>query len=180
MPECELTIGYNGVACPPESAGMKEYAYAVDKDNIATWTATSAGLYSAFTLKTGAELIRFEIKKDSGRFHETLQGAEESLGSWDQDYEAMIASLSTSARNFMNSLNGPNMVVFAPTKSNTVLIIGKQNGARMVENEADSNSDAYGERFIVRATGENEKRNQLLDTNFDDTIAFLDGITTQS
>lgn len=180
MAECAKTLGYGGADCPQDSAGMRQVVYMANLDDIATWTATSTGLYSAFTMDAGTGLYRVEIKKDSGIFRETLEGAEEGLGAYNQEYEAMIASLSTTARNFVNDSNGPNIVIIAPQKTDRVLIIGKQNGTKMVENDATSEQDGYGERMLFRASGENEKRNELLDTNYNDTIAFLEGLVIAS
>lgn len=180
MSACEKTLGYGGVSCPPATAGMTQVVYFANLNDISSWTAGATGLYTDVTMKATKGLYRFEIKKDSGRFHETLQGAEESLGSYDQDYEAMIASMSITARNAVDDSNGPDLVIFAPSKSQEVFIVGKDLGARMVENEADTNQDAYGERMIFRATQMREKRVHLLDTDYDTTIALLESLVIAS
>jgi hypothetical protein len=174
MGACVGTLGYGGVSCPPETPGMKQFAYLANLGEIASWTAGTEGIYTNFTMDAGKGLLRFEIKKDSGIFRETLEGGDQDLGSYNQEYEAMIASLSTDARNFVDNTNGPDFVVFAPTKNGRVFVLGKDIGAKLVENEASSEQDGYGERILFRATQMPQKRFELLDTDTDTTIALLE------
>jgi hypothetical protein len=153
---------------------MKQFAYLANLGEIASWTAGTEGIYTNFTMDAGKGLLRFEIKKDSGIFRETLEGGDQDLGSYNQEYEAMIASLSTDARNFVDNTNGPDFVVFAPTKNGRVFVLGKDIGAKLVENEASSEQDGYGERILFRATQMPQKRFELLDTDTDTTIALLE------
>lgn len=174
MSACTLTLGFQGVSCPPETAGGKQFAFLGNLSEIASWTAGASGIYSDVTFDSGKGLYRFEVKKDSMIFRETLQGGDQSLGSYDQDLEIMIASLGTDARNFVDSLNGPDIVAFVPLKNGKVLILGKDIGCNMVENEASSEQDAYGERVVLRATQMPEKRFEFFDTDVDTTIAKLE------
>lgn len=174
MAACTYTLGYGGVSCPPETPGVKQFAYAANLNEIASWTAGADGIYTSFTMDGGKGLYRFEIKKDSGIMREVLEGGEESLGSYNQDFEFMIASLSADARNFVDSLNGPDGVFFVPSKNGRVFILGKDIGCRMVENEATTEQDGYGERVVVRATQMPQKRYELFDTDTDTTIAALE------
>ena len=86
----------------------------------------------------------------------------------------MIASLSTTARNFVNDKNGPDFVIFAPSKNGSVFIVGKDIGTKLVENEASTSQDAYGERILFRATQMPQKRHELFNTDVDTTIAALE------
>lgn len=175
MGACLGTLGYGGVSCPPATPGMKQFAYLANLSEIASWTAGADGIYTNFTMDSGTGLLRFEIKKDSGIFRETLQGGDQDLGSYDQEYEAMIASLSTEARNFVDNTNGPDFVLFAPSKNGEIFIVGKDIGAKLVENEATSEQDGYGERILFRSTQVPQKRFELKQTDTDTTIALLEG-----
>lgn len=177
---CEKTLGYGSGPCDIATAGMTQLAFMANLRTITAWTAGATGIYTDFTLAPGSGFFQVEIKKDSGRMHETLEGAEESLGSYTQDYEMVLSSLGVEARNFMDDNNGADLVLFVPSKNEEVFILGKDLGCRMVENEADSNSDAYGERAIFRATQMRQKRYFLLDTNYEDTITLLQGKVTAS
>lgn len=171
---CAIDTAFSGVSCADRGTpGMKTYAYFANFDEITGWTG-SGSVNTAVTFASGAGFYRVEIKKDSGRFHETLQNGDSDLTSYDQDYEFMIASLASGARDFIDGLNGPNMVCFLPSKDENVYVIGKENGVKMVENEADTNTDSYGERVILRATQSTSKREYLLVTDFDGTISYLE------
>lgn len=87
----------------------------------------------------------------------------------------MIASLSTEARNFVDNTNGPDFVLFAPSKNGEIFIVGKDIGAKLVENEATSEQDGYGERILFRSTQMPQKRFELKQTDTDTTIALLEG-----
>ena len=177
---CLLTSNYAGVNCPKPTPGARQVVYFANLTEITAWDAGTTGIYTDFDLEVGASLYRFETSKDTLIGLETLTGAEEDQGSYDQEVQLMVKSMSVSARNAVNDLNGTDLVAFVPTKQGEVLIIGKDLGARMVVNDASTASDAYGEAVTLRATQMKDKRYHLDAGGIDATLALLEAKVTAS
>jgi hypothetical protein len=171
---CLLTSSYAGVDCPKPTPGARRVVYFANLSEIATWTAGTTGVYTNFSLVSGASLYSFETSKDTLIGRETLEGAEEDQGAYNQEVELMIKSMSIGSRNAVNDINGTDLVAFVPTKQGEVLIMGKDLGCRMVVNEASTATDAYGESVTLRATQMKEKRFHLNAGGIDATIALLE------
>lgn len=171
---CLLSSNYAGVDCPKPTPGARRVVYFANLSEIATWTAGTTGVYTDFTLTSGASLYSFETSKDTLGFNEVLEGADQDQGAYNQNVELMIKSMSINARNAVNDLNGTDLVAFVPTKQGEVLIVGKDLGCRMLVNEANTNADAYGESVTLTATQMKEKRFHLDAGGIDATIALLE------
>lgn len=177
---CLLTSNYAGVNCPKPTPGARQVVYFANLTEIDSWDPGSAGVFTDFDLASGASLYRFETSKDTLVGLETLVGAAEDQGSYDQDVQLMIKSMSIGARNAVNDLNGTDLVAFIPTKQGEVLIMGKDLGCRMIENAASTATDAYGENVTLRATQMKEKRYHLDAGGIDATLALLEAKVTAS
>jgi hypothetical protein len=171
---CLLTSSYDGVDCPKPTPGARRVVYFANLSETTTWTAGATGIYTNFTLASGASLYSFETSKDTLVGSEALVGALEDQGAYDQDVALMLKSMSIGSRNAVNDLNGTDLVAFVPTKQGEVLIIGKDFGCRMIENTASTATDAYGETVLLRATQMKEKRFHLDAGGIDATLALLE------
>jgi hypothetical protein len=120
------------------------------------------------------------VSKDTLQLAEELQGAEESLGGYQQDVNFMLKSMSVATRNAVNALNGIDLVAFVPAKNGEIFIVGKDLGVKMMVNTSDTNQDAYGETVTLRATQMPEKRFHLDAGTTDATLALLESKVTAS
>ncbi len=174
MAECLLTTGFAGLGCPPATPGGRNYIYLANLTEIDTWTPGTAGIYTNFTMVATEVIYKVEISKDTLDARDSLQGGDQDLGSYDQEVEFVIKSMSVAARNAVNSMNGPNMVAFVPTKNGEVFIMGKDIGMKMVTNDATLLGDSYGETVILKATQMPGKREFLDAGTMDTTIALFE------
>ena len=179
---CILERNYDFTDCPKETSGGRQFLYLANLNEITAWTGVmgNEGAFSDFTLSGGSSLYKYEVSKNTLQLLEELQNADQDLGSYQQDANFMIKSLSVDTRNAINALNGIDLVAFVPLKNGQVHILGKDLGVRMVVNTADSNADAYGENVTLRATEMPEKRFLLIAGTPDQTIALLEGKITVS
>lgn len=180
MSNCLITTGFYGLGCPPATPGAKQFMYVANLSEIASWTAGATGIYSNFTMDSGASLYKFEVSKDTLIGRESLQGGDQSLGSYNQEVEFQLKSMSIDARNAVDLLNGPDLVAFVPTKNGEVLIVGKDIGARMITNDASTNQDEFGENVVLQATQMPNKRFHFFSSSVDATIALLESKVTIS
>ena len=177
---CLLEQNHTITACPPPTAGGRQFVYLANLSEVTTWTPGDPGEYSDFTLASGASLYKYEVSKDTLQLAEELQGAEESLGGYQQDVNFMLKSMSVATRNAVNALNGIDLVAFVPAKNGEIFIVGKDLGVKMMVNTSDTNQDAYGETLTLRATQMPEKRFHLDAGTTDATLALLESKVTAS
>lgn len=174
MANCLITQGFSGLGCPPATPGAKQFLYIANLNEITSWTAGATGIYEDFTMAGGTSVYKVEVSKDTMIGRESLQGGDQNLGSYNQEVEFMLKSMSINARNAVDAWNGPDIVAFVPTKNGEIFIMGKDIGCKMITNDASTEQDTFGETVVLQATQMPNKRFHLFDTDVDTTIALLE------
>lgn len=181
MANCLLDTAFAGVGCGESTPGMYDYLYFGNKSEatLTKGTGASLGLVTDITFTSGAGWYKVKCKKGSVVFSEAFTGDGDTV-SFAPQFEAHIASNAQDARNFINAIAGPDLIVVGRGKGDTFHIVGVDSGARLVEAEATSATDGFGNRFVVRAIDEADKSLLYLDTNATTTAATLDTDTIES
>jgi len=180
MANCLITTGFYGLGCPPATPGAKQFMYLANLSEIASWTAGATGIYSNFTLDGGASLYKFEVSKDTLIGRASLQGGDQDLGRYNHEVAFQLKSLAIDSRNAVDTLNGPDLVAFVPTKNGEVLIMGKDIGCKMITNDSTTEQDTFGETVVLQATQMPNKPFHFFSVSVDATIALLESKVTIS
>lgn len=183
MANCLLDTAFAGVACADRGTpGSYDEIWIGNREELTVTKGTTSdeGLLTDITFDSGTGWYRFKCKKNSVVPSETLNGGEEDLISYQQQVEFHIASVSQAARNAIDALGGPDLVVVVRTKGDVFKVIGTDGGARMVENEETAAADGFGNRVVIRADEEPTKMYQYLDTDTATTVAALASATVAS
>lgn len=181
MANCLLDTAFAGVGCGESTPGAYDEVYIANKSEITLTKGTGAneGIVTAVTFASGKGWYRAKAKKNSVVFSEAFSG-DGDIVSFAPQVEFMIASNAQDARNFVDALGGPDLVVVARGKGDTFHVVGVDSGARMVENEATSAADGFGNRIVIRAVDEANKSWLYLDTDVATTVAALEADTVAS
>lgn len=179
--DCLLEDGFSGIACHDSNPGARTFVYFANESEIVSYTAgVGDGVYSAITFTGGAGLHRYEVAKDTLYGLDSLQGGDVDLSSYNHEVGFNIKSMGVAARNAIQDLNGPQMIAIVPTKNGEFLLMGKDNGLKILTNEGDTRADNYGETVVLQSTENDEKRSFILDTDEDTTLAYLESIVVAS
>ena len=178
---CLLEDGFSGIDCHDSNPGARTFVYFANESEIVSYTGdTDTGVYTAITFTGGAGLHRYEIAKDTLYALDSLQGGDVDLSSYNHEVGFNIKSMGVLARNAIQDLNGPQMIAIVPTKNGEFLLMGKDNGLKILTNEGDTRSDNYGETVVLQSTENDEKRSFVFVTDEDATLAYLESLVVAS
>ena len=177
MAQCELLTGgflAGEDNCNQVAAGVyHNRIWLANLDEITAWTATSTdNQYDAITFAAGQGLFALKLDKDSVIWREEY---DPETKSYYQEFTGKIADLGITARNFMESLGGPDMVAILELKAGVFKIIGKDAGAKLFTHVGSSDQAEVGNVFSIRAENMDEPCPHFLDTDESDTLATLAG-----
>jgi hypothetical protein len=86
-----------------------------------------------------------------------------------------VADLGITARNFIESLAGPDIVAILELKAGVFKIIGKDAGAKLFSHVGTSDQAEVGNTFSIRAENMSEPCPHFWDTDESTTLATLVG-----
>ena len=179
MAQCELLTGgflAGEDNCNQVAAGVyHNRIWLANLDEITAWAASSTeNQYDAITFAANQGLFALKLDKDSVIWREEY---DPETKSYYQEFTGKIADLGITARNFMESLGGPDMVAILELKAGVFKIIGKDSGAKLFTHVGSSDQAEVGNVFSIRAENMDEPCPHFLDTNEATTLVTLAGYT---
>ena len=177
MPACSLLTGgflAGENNCNQVAAGVyHNRIWLANLDEIVSWsTSSTENQYDAITFEAGQGLFALKLDKDSVIWSEEY---DPETKSWYQEFSGKVADLGITARNFMESLAGPDIVAILELKAGVFKIIGKDRGAKLFSHVGSSDQAEVGNMFSIRAENMSENCPHFLVTDEDGTISALAG-----
>jgi hypothetical protein len=138
---CALTSGFT-LDCRDSVGGIKAILVAEVK-NKGTITA-SAGVITAFTMASGKQFFRYEFRKQTGSFTETIVTNDEN-GTlfYEQSITAQLSRLEATKRNELFLLAKNNVMVIVEDRNGKYWLMGQEDG--MVLSGAGQTGTAMGD-----------------------------------
>lgn len=167
---CAITDGIGRPACPGETPKCFDTFWLANRDDIASFT-TTGNLITAFTFKASKGFYQVTAKKGSVRAYE--ERADDTSINITQAVDFRLEDLSSDARDFVQGLNGPNLLAVVHTKGGKFIVVGYNDGAQMLVNTMDTETEELGEFVTLRETECDEKTRRYLITDEDTTVAAL-------
>lgn len=147
-----LTTGYKlaEVDCAQLTAGVwHNRIWLAALREITGWTAgVTANQYNNVTFGAGDGLFELVVEKDTVQWRNEF---DEGSNSFSQSLQFRIPDLSITARNFLQSTTGPDMVLIVQSKAGPFQIIGKDSGARLFSLVGSSEGEEVGYAVEFRA-----------------------------
>lgn len=177
-----LTSGYSVPDCASTTAGVYEQRiWLANFEDISSWTqGATPDEYTDITFVAGTPtngLYRLKLDKDGPIVREEY---DPETKAWYHEISGKIPSLAIDARNFINSLKGPDLVVIAELKAGVFKVLGKEGGCKLFTNVGSTDGTEVGEVFSLRAANQSEKMAHFWDTNETTTLATLVGYEVNS
>jgi len=175
MPDCQALADGFKQGCKP-TPGARQSLYIALFDDIASWgNGTTDGEKDGVTMKAGKGLYKWQVERDS--VIKNHSKVEEEGGSVNMTHEVTfkVVDATLQARDAVNDLLGKDLVVFVLLNSDTIEIIGYQNGARVEVATGSSVAAEIGHLVTVRALNQNTLPLHFNNgTSFTSTIADLE------
>lgn len=177
-----LTTGYSVAICPSVTAGVYEQQiWLANFEDISTWTQTiNNDEFSAITFVAGTPtngLYRIKLDKDGPIWKEEY---DPETKSYYHEISGKIPSLDLQARNFLDSLRGPDLVVIARLKADVFKVLGKEGGCKLFTHAGSSEGADVGNTFSLRAQKQGEPCAHFYATSPTLTVAALVGYQVTS
>jgi hypothetical protein len=148
--------------------------YIASLREITGWVAgVEANEYSDVTFGAGDGFYELEVEKDTVIWREEYDEASQSFF---QSLSVRIPDLSITARNFLQSTKGPDMVIIAQLKAGPFKIIGKDSGANLFNLVGSSEGEEVGYAAEFRAQQMDELCPHFFDTDTTTTLATLNAL----
>lgn len=175
-----LTTGYQLAVneCAQLTAGVwHNRIYLASLREVLTWTESSSidNQYENVTFDPGDGFYELEVEKDTVIWRNEY---DEASKSFIQSLSFRIPDLSITARNFLQSTKGPDMVVIAQTKAGPFQILGKDSGAQLFSLVGSSEGEEVGYAVEFRASNMDELSPHFFITSTAATLALLDSKVT--
>ena len=172
MPNCVLTGGYSQSTCPLPASGVYHNR---------CWIGTLAEINTFYEGSTSNEYDLIDFVGSNGLFAVTVhkdgviwsETKSEDDDTYSQQLEFRIVDHSITARNYVESLLGVDIVCIVEIKAGVFKIIGKDSGARLVQDNATTEADANGRTCIIRADEMPEPCPHFWNTSEANTLAKL-------
>jgi hypothetical protein len=140
-------------------------------EEILAWgSSATPNQYDALTFGAGDGLFALKLDKDSVIWREEY---DPETKSWYHEFSGKVADLGITARNFIESLAGPDIVAILELKAGVFKIIGKDAGAKLFSHVGTSDQAEVGNMFSIRAENMSEPCPHFWDTNESTTLALL-------
>ena len=175
MPQCTFSAGFSATGCSLPSVGTSKDDIWIFNTSQISYT-ESSGEISAFTMTTGSSGYKMEVKKGSGHVYQEKQEDDDGGIDYKQGYEAVIADTSTTARNFIDNFNGPDVTIVVKRNDDTFDVIGLDEGVRMVRMTESTRSGELGYSFAFEGMGFNYVTKKVFNTDVTTTVAMLDAL----
>lgn len=167
--------------CKP-TPGARQFFYVALLDDIASYgNGTTAGEKDSVNMKATKGLYKWQVERNTVIVNESKQEEEGGGVNMTHEITFKVVDATLEARDAVNDLLGKDIVVFAPTNSNVIKIVGFQNGARVEVASGSTVSADLGYLVTVRATNqETLMLNFNNGTSFNSSIADLEALVIGS
>lgn len=177
MPQCEISAGFAASGCAIPTVGTSlDQIWLFNINDYSAYT-ESGGVVSAFTMKTAKNAYKMEIKKKSGRLFQEKQEDDDGGISYMQGFDFVIADNSSTARTFVDNLNGVLLTAVVLRNDDTFDVIGLDEGVELSTMTESTASGELGYRCTLSGEGFNYVTKKFLDTDKATSITTLDGYT---
>ena len=164
--------------CAQLTAGVwHNRIYLASLREVLSWTESMStdNLYTNVTFGAGDGFYELEVEKDTVIWRNEY---DEASKSFIQALSFRIPDLSITARNFLQSTKGPDMVLIAQLKAGPFQIIGKDSGAQLFSLVGSSEGEEVGYAVEFRAQNMDELSPHFLSTDVPSTITLLNSKVT--
>lgn len=177
MPACSLLTGgflAGEDNCNQVAAGVyHNRLWLSNLDEITSWTVgATPNEYTDIVFTATNGLFALKLDKDSVIWREEY---DKETKSWYQEMSGKIADLGINARNFIETLAGPDIVAVLELKAGVFKVIGKDSGAKLFTHVGTSDQAEVGNMFSLRAENMSEPSAHFFDTDESTTLSTLAG-----
>lgn len=176
-----LTSGYQLAVneCASYTAGVwHNRIWIASLREISSWTESATpNVYEDVTFTSGNGFFEMDVEKDTCIWRNEY---DEASKSFIHSLSVRIPDLSITARNFLQSTKGPQMVIICELKAGVFQILGKDSGAELFSLVGSSEGEEVGYAVEFRAQNMDELSPHFLDTNEADTLTLLANNTVTS
>jgi hypothetical protein len=145
---------------------------------VSSWTLSGTdNVYEDVTFTAGNGFFELDVEKDTCQWRNEY---DEGTKSFFQSLSVRIPDLSITARNFLQSTKGPDMVIIAELKAGVFQIIGKDSGAQLFSLIGSSEGEEVGYAVEFRASNMDELSPHFLETDEATTLTLLASKTVTS
>lgn len=176
MPQCEITAGFAATACQLPSKGTSfDQIWLFNLSEYGSYT-EAAGVVSAFSMNTAKVAYKIEIKKGSGILAQEKQEDDNGGIDYMQSFSFTISDVSSTAQQFVDSLNGGRFTVVVLRNDQTFDVVGLDEGIELTT-MTESTDGVLGYQCMLSGDGFNYVTKKFLDTDLATSITTLDGYT---
>lgn len=170
---CNIGDGISRPACPGETPGAYDTIYLFNRDEVASFTAGAGDIVEDVTFTGGEGYYQVVGKKNSVVARAEKQDNDTDATDYTHEVDIQLTDLSTTARDFVNSLNGASLGCIVRTKGDKFLFYGYNDGIQMKVNTMSTEADALGYFITLRETQVSELPRIFFDTDATTTLAAI-------
>jgi len=149
---CNINDGISRPACPGETPGAYDTIYLFNRDEVTAFTAGAGDIVQDVAFSAGEGYYQVVGKKNSVVARAEKQDNDTDATDYTHEIDIQLTDLSTTARDFVNSLNGANLGAIVRTKGDKFLFYGYNDGIQMKVNTMSTAADALGYFITLRET----------------------------
>ena len=153
--------------------------YIANKAEI-TLGARTDTTFSTFTIASGGkQLYKFEILEDDGDIKSTVVAGPRGSNTLTQEFSCVVNKINEDSRKFLTELLNGRFVIFVVTKAQEILVIGYEDGAKLVDGtEFGVAEDTFGASLVFQTLKNIEVTPAYLDTDYATSLAALEAALT--
>lgn len=153
--------------------------YIANKGQI-TLGARTDTTFSTFSIPgSGHQMYKFEILEDEGDIKSTIVQGPRGSNTFTQEFSCVVNKVDEGSRKFLTELLNNRSVIFVVTKSQEILVIGYEDGAKLVDGtEMGVAEDTFGISLVFQTLKNIEVTPAYLDTDYATSIAALEAALT--
>lgn len=173
MAGCNISDGLGRPACPGETPGCYDTFYLFNREQVSAFVAGTGDIVEDITFTSSNGFYQVVAKKQSVVIRAEKQDNDTDATDYTHEVDFTLTDLSSTARDFVNSLNGPSLGVIVRTKGDKFYLYGYNDGVQMKVNNMSSEADALGHFITLRETQVSELPRVFFDTDASTTLANI-------
>lgn len=170
---CNITDGIGRPDCPGETPLCYDTLYLFNRAQVSAFVAGAGDIVEDITFTGSNGFYQVVAKKNSVEIRAEKQDNDTDATDYTHEVDFTLTDLSSEARDFVNSLNGPSLGVIVRTKGNKFYLYGYNDGVQMKVNNMSSATDALGHFITLRETSVSELPRVFFDTNPTTTLGNI-------
>lgn len=154
---CALTTGFT-LDCRNSNGGI-EAVYFTELGNKSTLSASASGVVDTFTLGTGKQFFKYELRKKTSIYEQNIQvNNENGTVFYEQTLTVKLDKLETTKRNEILLLAQNNLMIIIKDNNGKYWLMGETRGA-LLNGGKGSTGTAYGDMSGFELTFMGEEAN---------------------